>query len=61
MHDLVEYRCPSCNSTDLAKIQTEAIYDELIECNSCKEIYVVEHVGETAQASAGLNRTFGDN
>jgi len=53
MYDLEDYRCPFCNSTDVAKIQIEAIYDELMECCSCKEIYVVEHVGETAQASAG--------
>jgi uncharacterized Zn finger protein len=54
MYDLDEYRCPSCNSADVVRVQTEAIYDELIECNSCKGIYPVEHVSGTAQPSAGL-------
>jgi ribosomal protein L37AE/L43A len=54
MYDLEEYRCPFCNSTDVARIETKAIYDELMECRSCKEIYPIEYVRGAAQASAGL-------
>lgn len=54
MYGLEEYRCTFCNSTDVARIQTAAIYDELMECRSCKEIYVVEHVSRAAQPCAGL-------
>jgi hypothetical protein len=54
MYDLVDYRCPSCNSADAAKIQTEAIYDELIECRSCGGIFPMEYVGGVVEPSAGL-------
>ena len=54
MYDLHDYRCPSCKSADVVRVQTKAIYDELIECHSCKGIYVVEHVVGTAQPRAGL-------
>jgi ribosomal protein L37AE/L43A len=54
MCDLVDYRCPSCNSVDVARIQTEAIYDELIQCRSCEGIYPMEYVGGAAEPSAGL-------
>jgi len=54
MCDLHEHRCPSCNSADLTKIQTEAIYDELIECRSCGGISEVEYGRGTPQPSAGL-------
>ena len=52
--DLVEFRCPSCNSADVAKVQTEAIYDELMECHSCRGIFPMEYVGGAAGPSAGL-------
>ena len=52
--DLHEHSCPSCNSADVAKIQTEAIYDELIECRSCGGIFLMEYVGGAAEPSAGL-------
>jgi hypothetical protein len=54
MYELVEYRCPSCNSANVAKIQTEAIYDELIECRSCGGIFLLEYVGGVVEPSAGL-------
>ena len=54
MHDLDGYHCPSCDSADVAKIQTEAIYDELIECLSCKGIYPIEYVNGATQPSAGF-------
>ena len=44
MHELDAYRCSSCNSADVAKIQTEAFYDELVECRCCKGIYPIEYV-----------------
>ena len=53
MYDLEEYRCPSCNSTDVARIETPAIYDELMECHSCKRIFEVEYADDgTAQPVA---------
>ena len=54
MYELDAYRCPSCNSADVAKIQTEAIYDELMECRSCKGIYPIEYVSGVAQPRAGF-------
>jgi uncharacterized Zn finger protein len=54
MCDLVEFRCPSCNSADVARVQTEAIYDELIECRSCGGIFPMEYLGGAAEPSAGL-------
>jgi ribosomal protein L37AE/L43A len=54
MYDLEEYCCPSCNSADVVRVQTKAIYDELMECRSCGGIYQVEYVGGIAQPSAGL-------
>jgi hypothetical protein len=54
MRDLDGYRCSSCNSADVARIQTEAIYDELIECRSCGGIFPIEYVGGAAESSAGL-------
>jgi hypothetical protein len=54
MRDLHEYRCPSCNSADVSNIQTEAIYDELVECRSCGGIFPIEYVGGVAEPYAGL-------
>jgi uncharacterized Zn finger protein len=54
MCDLDEYGCPSCNSADVVRVSTAAIYDELIECRSCGGIYPVEYVSGTPQSSAGL-------
>jgi hypothetical protein len=54
MYDLVDYRCPSCNSANVAKIRTEAIYDELMECRSCGGIFLLEYVGGVVEPSAGL-------
>ena len=51
--DLHDYRCSSCNSADVVRVQIKAVYDELIECRSCKGIYPLEQVGATAQPSAG--------
>ena len=38
MTDIDEHRCPSCDSTDLVKIQTDAIANELMECRSCRKL-----------------------
>jgi hypothetical protein len=54
MYELVDYRCPSCNSADVVRVQTKAIYDELIECRSCGGIFPMEYVGGVAEPSAGL-------
>jgi hypothetical protein len=54
MDDLHEFCCPSCNSPDIVRIQTNAIYDELIECGSCGGIFPMEYVGGAAEPSAGL-------
>jgi len=54
MRDLHDFRCPSCNSADVARVQTQAIYDELMECRSCMGIYLAEEVRGTAQTSAGF-------
>jgi|HubBroStandDraft_4_1064222.scaffolds.fasta_scaffold3340539_1 hypothetical protein len=54
MYELVDCRCPSFNSANVAKIQTEAIYDELMECRSCGGIFPMEYVGGVAEPSAGL-------
>jgi hypothetical protein len=43
LQDLREFRCPSCNSADVVRVQTQAIYDTLMECCSCKGIYPVEY------------------
>jgi transcription elongation factor Elf1 len=36
-----EMRCPKCGSTDLVSIQNKAIDAELVECQSCKQLYQV--------------------
>jgi hypothetical protein len=53
MYELDAYHCPSCDSADIVRVHTKDIYDELIECLSCKGIYPIEYVSGAAQPSAG--------
>jgi hypothetical protein len=38
-----EYLCPNCASMNLVSVQTTAIDDELLECQSCKRLFAVKH------------------
>jgi len=43
MADSKTWRCPKCDSTDLASIQSSAIDSELLECQDCKGAYEVKY------------------
>ena len=38
-----EYRCPNCDSTDLANIHLSLIDDELFQCQSCQRLCRVKY------------------
>jgi uncharacterized protein YbaR (Trm112 family) len=43
MADSNALRCPSCNSENLASIQSAAFDSELLECQDCGRAYEVKY------------------
>lgn len=51
MPDTDEQRCPNCDSPDLVVINTKTIADDVLECQSCSQLYAITY---TANGSPQL-------